>query len=455
MEETILTYLTHSELYARKVLPHLDEGLFSYPHEKLTFNLIKDHINKYNVVPSLEVLYIELENVQDISQEVFNDVQELIAEFKPNDDTKIDWLIDQTETFVQDRSLQNAIRRSIRILDSDTELTKAAIPKLLQDALSVSFSSEIGHDFVEDAEARYEQYHQQETKLRFNIDLLNRITSGGLPDKTLSCIIAPTGVGKSMAMCSLAAGNLMDQKNVLYITLEMAEEAIAQRIDANLLDTPMNKLVELSKEDYKKRIDRLKESTKGRLIIKEYPTASANSTHIRNLLDELKIKKNFVPDAVYIDYLNLCTSSRIKQGAGTNSYTYIKAIAEELRGLAVEYGLPFITATQANRDAMGASDLSLTNTSDSIGLPMTVDFMIALIATEELDEDNQIMVKQLKNRFGDPGMYRRFVVGVDKEKMRLYDADNSDVEAENKPVMDNTEFGDRIFDEKQLFKGFD
>jgi len=451
MEEIILSNLAYNEKYARKIVPYLSDELFSYDAQKKTYQMIREYLERYNALPTKEVLYINLENTNDISEQMFNDTKEIIGNLKVDEDTKFDWLIDETEKFVQDRTITNAIRRSIRILDADTDLTKSAIPGLLQEALSVSFNTEIGHDFIADAETRYEIYHQKDKKLRFNLDYFNRITGGGLPTKTLSCIMASTGVGKSLAMCSMAAANLMDQQNVLYITLEMAEERIAERIDANLMDTPVDGLIDLTKTEYVKKMEAVSESTKGRFIIKEYPTASASAEHFRNLLDELKIKKNFVPDVVYVDYINLCMSSRIKIGAGANSYAYIKAIAEELRGLAVEYEIPIITATQANRDAIGSSDVSLTNTSDSIGLPMTVDFMVAIIATEELDEENKFMVKQLKNRFGDPGKYRRFFVGVDKSKMRLYDCANEI--QEEAPVMDNGDFNTQNY-EPTKFGGF-
>lgn len=454
MEEIILSHLTHSEKYTRKVLPHLTSEHFSEPEEKLVFGMIKDYVENYNTIPTHEVLYIELENKDGISQDQFEKCKNLIGSFKPDENTETPWLVDQTEKFIQDRSIQNAIRRSIGILDSDTELTKEAIPKLLQDALSVSFSTDIGHDFIEDAGDRFDSYHTKEKRVRFNLDYFNRITGGGLPAKTLNCIMASTGVGKSLAMCSMGAANLMDQENVLYITLEMAEERIAQRIDANLLDTPLAELANLSRQEYEKKIAEVKKSVKGKLIIKEYPTATAGASHFRTLLDELRIKKGFIPDIIYIDYINLCVSSRIKMGAGANSYAYIKAIAEEIRGLAVEYNVPIVTATQANRGAMNASDMDLTNTSDSIGLPMTVDFMVSLISTDELEELGQILVKQLKNRYGDPGYFRRFTVGVDKSKMKLFDVENED-DTEDSPVMDSTGFGERLFDERQLFKGFE
>lgn len=456
MEETILSYLAFNEKYARKVIPHLNEDLFNWQNEKIVFRLIKKYMDAYNTIPSRETLYIELANVNDISQQDFDETKNLIGNLKIDDSTNLNWLVDQTEIFVQDRSVHNAVRRSIQILNDPINHSKAVIPKLLQDALGVSFNSAIGHDFIEDAKARYDRLHQYEERVKFNLDYFNRITGGGLPSKTLNCLMASTGVGKSLAMCSMAAGNLMDQRNVLYITLELAEERVAQRIDANLLDVPIQELIDMSKEDYDKKIAELAKSTKGKLIIKEYPTAAANVTHFRHLLDELKIKKNFVPDIVYIDYLNLCNSARVKMGAGANSYTYIKSIAEELRGLAVEFNIPIMTATQANRDAIGSSDMSLTNTSESLGLPMTLDLMVALISTEELEESKQIMVKQLKNRFGDPAMHRKFFIGVNKAKMRLYDVSNED--DNDTPVMDNTDFGASLFDEvsfeKDVFAGF-
>lgn len=460
MEETVLANLIYNEKYARKVIPYLNNELFYEQDEKVLFRLIDEYIDKYNALPTKETLYIDLENVEDIGQVTFEQARDKIAQLAIDEQTKIDWLLNATEKFVQDRAIQNALRKSITILDQNSELTRAAIPQILQEALQVSFDTQVGHDFIEDADDRYERYHLLEDKVRFNLDFFNRITGGGLPPKTLSCLMASTGVGKSLAMCSMAAANLMDQKNVLYITLEMAEERIAQRIDANLLDVTMDELLELTKEQYDKKIEAVRRSTKGKLIVKEYPTATAGSGHFRHLLNELRIKKNFIPNIIYIDYLNLCTSSRIKAGAAVNSYTYIKAIAEEIRGLAVEQVVPIITATQANRDAIGSSDIDLDNTSDSMGLPMTLDFMVALIATEELDDLGQIMVKQLKNRLGDPGINRRFVVGINKAKMRLFDVDISEQQdILDGPVMDNTEFGQQDNDrnkkfDRSKFRGF-
>lgn len=426
MEEIILANLLENEDYSRKVLPHIKSEFFQDNSDKIVFELISTFINKYNSIPTKETLYIDLQNRDDLNEQSFEECQNIIASLRRDESTKLDWLIEHTEKFCQDKAIYLAIRKSIKILDSKSELTKAAIPTILQEALSVSFDSSVGHDFLENASDRWEFYHAYENKIPFGLHYLDKITDGGLPDKTLNMILAPTGVGKSALMCHMAASNLRNQHNVLYITLEMAEERIAERIDANLLDIDMKSLRELPKEKYEEKIDRLKQTCKGKLIIKEYPTTSAGANHFRHLLEELRIKKNFIPDIIYIDYLNICCSSRIKQGAGVNTYSYIKSIAEELRGLAVEYCLPIVSATQANRDAIRSSDIELDNTSDSIGLPMTVDFMIALISTEELETRNMILIKQLKNRYGDPSKNRRFVLGVDKSKMLFYDVNLED-----------------------------
>jgi predicted ATP-dependent serine protease len=338
----------------------------------------------------------------------------------------LDWLLNQTEKFCQEKSVYNAIMESISILDDKTgKKTKGAIPDILSNALAVSFDSHIGHDFIENYEERFDFYHRKEVRVEFDLDYFNEITRGGLPRKTLNIVISGTGVGKTLCMCHFASANLSAGLNVLYITMEMSEEKIAERIDANLLDISLENLSTLPKESYDKKMKRLKEKTKGKLIIKEYPTACAGSGNFRHLLNELKIKKSFVPDIIYIDYLNICLSSRIKQGNGINSYTYIKAIAEELRGLAVEYNVPIVSATQTTRSGYSNSDLGLEDTSESFGLPATADFMFALISTEELESLNQIMVKQLKNRYSDPSSNRRFVVGIDRSKMRLYNAEDN------------------------------
>lgn len=459
MEKSILSHLVFTEKYGRKVLPFLKEEYFQDRGDQTLFNLINDYVQTYNSFPTKEALFIELANKDGLDETVFDSVQGTINSLEVDASTKLDWLVDKTEKFCQDKALYGAIRNSIQIIDGKSKLSKNSIPELLREALGVTFTSHIGHDFIEDWNDRYDSYHKVERRLRFDIDLLNKVTGGGVPPKTLNCILAPTGVGKSLALCHMAAVNLMDQKNVLYITLEMAEERIAQRIDANLLNIPIGDIPTMSKAEYDKRIGKLKETTKGKLIIKEYPTASAGPAHFKHLLNELKIKKNFVPDVIYIDYLNLCISSRIKPGSQVNSYSYVKAIAEELRGLAVEHDLPIWTATQTNRGALNNSDIGLEHTSDSMGLPMTLDFYIALNSPPELQEMGQILVTQLKSRYGDPSYYKNFVVGVDRPKMRLYNVDNSIEEIEEKPVMDSTAFGEadsernKKFD-KGKFSGF-
>jgi archaellum biogenesis ATPase FlaH len=396
---------------------------------------------------------------KNISEDQYKKVLSLITEINSEEYSPQDteWLVDQTEKFCQDKAIYNAIMQSITILDEHetSKLDKGAIPGILSDALGVSFDNHVGHDFIEDAESRYEFYHRVEERIPFDLDYLNRITKNGLPKKTLNIILAGTGVGKSLFMCHCAAANLTLGKNVLYITLEMAEERIAERIDANLLNVDVDKLVVLPKDSYLKKIARMKEKSLGRLIIKEYPTASANATHFKHLLSELKLKRKFVPDIIYIDYLNICSSARVKSGNNVNSYTLVKSIAEELRGLAVEFNVPIMSATQTTRGGYDNSDVGITDTSESFGLPATADFMIALISTEELAEMNQIMVKQLKNRYSNPDTNKRFVIGVDKAKMKLYDSEDtaqsnisdSGQVYDNKdtgPVFDKSAFGKRM-----------
>jgi replicative DNA helicase len=458
-EKLILTNLLHNDDYARKVIPFLSTEYFHDKAEQIVFKLIEDYVNKYNSFPSKEALTIDL-NDKPIQQEQFARCRDVIdvVSVEPSANKTLDWLLDTTEKFCQDKAIYNAIMESIKILDDGGEkkLSKGSIPKILQDALGVSFDSSIGHDFIEDALNRFDFYHRKETKTAFNLDYFNKITGGGLPNKSLNIALAGTGVGKSLFMCHCAAGNLKDHKNVLYITLEMAEERIAERIDANLLDVTIQDLVSLPKNVYEQRMDRLRQTCGGKLIIKEYPTASAGSANFRHLLNELKIKKNFVPDIIYIDYLNICTSSRLKNGNNINSYTYIKAIAEELRGLAVEFNVPIVSATQTTRSGYSNSDVGLEDTSESFGLPATADFMFALISSEDLESHGQIMVKQLKNRYNDPSRYKRFVIGVDKSKMRLYDIDDAtDGVVDDTPVMDRSAIGERLNDErKQMFKEF-
>ena len=401
---------------------------------KLTFQFaldiikeISDFTNKYKTLPTHEALVINFTESKSLSEpEVRNAVNLLNQIHDDKEPSEQQWLTEQTERFCQDKAIYNAIMESVSILDDKThKKSKGEIPKLLSDALGVSFDSSVGHDYMNDSDSRYDFYHRVESRIRFDLDLFNKITKGGFPNKTLNIALAGTGVGKSLFMCHCSAASLSQGKNVLYITMEMAEERIAERIDANLLNVNLSELQTLTREEYLRKFDVLKDKTQGKLIIKEYPTASAHAGHFRSLLNELKLKKNFTPDIIFIDYLNICCSSRIKMGATVNSYSYIKSIAEELRGLAVEFGVPVVSATQTTRSGFSNTDVGLEDTSESFGLPATADFMFALISTEALDQLNQIMVKQLKNRYGDPNLYKRFVVGVDRSKMRLYDAEPS------------------------------
>jgi replicative DNA helicase len=446
LETTILSQLLHNDDYCRKAIPFLKEEYFHEETERILYTTIQNHLNDYNTLPTTEILSITInQSVWKNQEDVFDNVIEYIDNLNDNEIDNI-WLLEKTEKFCQEKSVYNAIMESIQIIDGkDKDKTTGAIPEILSKALSVSFDNHIGHDWIEDFSERYDFYHKTENRVPFDLEYLNLITKGGLPQKTLSCILAGTGVGKSLAMCHFAASNLMDNKRVLYITLEMAEERIAERIDANLLDVSLKDLENLPKISYVKKVERIRDKTEGRLIIKEYPTATAGAGHFRHLMNELRLKRNFVPDIVYIDYLNICSSMRLKYGANVNSYTYIKSIAEEIRGLAVEKNIPIVTATQTTRSGFSNSDPGLEDTSESFGLPATVDLMLALVSSEELEGLNQIMIKQLKNRFNDPVANKRFVVGVDRAKMRLYDVENSAQEEliHDVPVMNKTEFGDR------------
>ena len=427
IERLILSHLIHNENFSRKVVPYVKSEYFEDPPEKLVFKLIQEYILKHNDLPTKQSLLIDLDQIDGIHETEYTKSNEIINTLnKPSDFKDITpWLLEQSETFCQDKAIYNAVVNAIAILEGNekTHLSKGAIPTVLSDALAVSFDPHVGHDFIEDAEDRFDFYHRVEEKLEFDLELFNKITKGGLPKKTLNICLAGTGVGKSLFMCHQAASCLSINKNVLYITLEMAEERIAERIDANLLDIPMDQLEEIPRDMYKKKIDKLKGKTNGKIIIKEYPTASAGAMHFKNLLGELNLKRNFVPDIIFIDYLNICTSSRIRAGANVNSYTYIKSIAEELRGLAVEHNVPIMSATQTTRTGFTSTDIGLEDTSESFGLPATADFMFALISSEEMEELNQMLVKQLKNRYNDPTSYRKFIIGVDRSKMRLYDVD--------------------------------
>jgi len=452
IEDLIFSSLIHNEDYIRTTLPYIKPEYFVNNEYRVIFGLIEEHFIKYNVAPTQAALKIELDNLT-LNQDSYADVVQCIGRLQKQD-TDYDWLLSQTEKYCQDKAIYNAIMESIQVIDGKVkDKDKGALPEILSEALSVSFDQHIGHDFIEDADARYEFYHQKVERLPFDIDYLNKITRGGIPRKTLNVILAGTGVGKTLMMCHFAAANLMAGKNVLYITLEMAEERISERIDANLMSIPLNDLETYPRETYQTKIKRIRDKTSGKLIVKEYPTASVGSGHFRHLLNELKMKKKFVPDIIYIDYLNLCTSSRIKGSANVNSYTLVKSIAEELRGLAVEYNLPIFTATQTNRTGFTSSDVGLEDTSESFGLPATADFMFAAISSEELESLGQLLIKQLKNRYNDPGLYRRFVVGVDRPRMKLYDVeqgaqDNVGPNIDDKPVMDNSAFGERLKAEK-------
>lgn len=460
-EQVLLSHLVFNEEYARKVIPFVKPEYFSDSTDRIIFNLIDNYVKEYNSFPTKEALVIDLGKKDGISDEQFKLASDMVQSFEEKSNKDMEWLLDTTEKFCQDKAIYNAIMTSINILDDKTgKLSKGAIPQILNEALGVSFDTAIGHDFLDDTDSRYEFYHRKERKIPFDLDMFNKITKGGLPTKTLNIALAGTGVGKSLFMCHCAAGNLVAGLNVLYITMEMAEERIAERIDANLLNVPLDELEILPKEAYDKKIERLKNKTHGKLIIKEYPTACAGSANFRHLLNELRIKKNFVPDIIYIDYLNICMSSRIKNGANVNSYTYVKAIAEELRGLAVEFAVPIVSATQTTRSGYSSSDVELQDTSESFGLPATADLMFALIQTEDLQDLGQIMVKQLKNRYNDLALTRRFVVGVDKSRMKLYDVEQEAQEdvmdgPKFKSVMDNTKFGERFDEEFKMAKKFD
>ena len=435
IEETILRNLIYNEQYYRKVVPFIKADYFQEYHEKIVFEEIADFAAKYDKVPTKEVLTINLQNRGDLTEETFKDSVQGINSLS-DDWVDYDWLLDATEKWCQDRAIYLALMQSIKIADGgDKKFTKGAIPSILQDALAVSFDEHIGHDYIEQSSDRYEFYHRKEEKIPFDLEKFNYITKGGLPNKTLNIALAGTGVGKSLFMCHMAGSALTQGYNVLYITCEMAEEKIAERIDANLLNVNVKDITELPEVLFNSKVNEISRKTQGKLIIKEYPTASAHAGHFKALLSDLKLKKDFTPDLIFVDYLNICASVRYK-GAVVNSYTYVKAIAEELRGLAVESNLPIISATQTTRSGYGNSDPDLTDTSESFGLPATADFMFALISTEELEQQGRILVKQLKNRYNDPTSSRKFILGIDRSKMRLYDVadDSSAITIEDEEV---------------------
>ena len=425
VEFLILRNLLYNEEYVRKVVPFLKAEYFENFNEKVVFEEILNFVQEYNQPATREVLCIETEKRQDINDSSFKEISDLITSLEESP-SEFNWLVDTTEKWCRDRAIYLALMESIQLADGkDDTKGRDAIPTILSDALAVSFDSNVGHDYLTDYEERYESYHRKEDKIPFDLEYFDKITKGGIPNKTLNIALAGTGVGKSLFMCHVASSVLLQGKNVLYITLEMAEEKIAERIDANLLNVPIQDITDLPKQMFDSKVTNLAQKTQGTLIIKEYPTASAHSGHFKGLLNELALKKSFKPDIIFIDYLNICASSRYRAGSNVNSYSYIKAIAEELRGLAVEANLPIVSATQTTRSGFASSDVDLTDTSESFGLPATADLMFALISTEELEGLNQIMVKQLKNRYNDPTVNKRFIVGIDRAKMRLYDCEQN------------------------------
>lgn len=425
LEITILRNLVHNDAYMRKVLPFLKEAYFTDDSERNVYNTISEFITKYNKTPTVEALGIALLNAS-LPEVQFKENNILLQQLKEYEEPNTDWLTDETEKFCKDKAVYNAILQSIGVLEGrDKNVAKDGIPSLLQEALGVCFDSSVGHDYFDDSSDRFDFYHRVESRIPFDLSYFNKITNGGIPNKTLNICLAGTGVGKSLFMCHMAAACLAQGRNVLYITMEMAEERIAERIDSNLLNVEIDQLAKLSKDVFESRIKKVNDKFQGKLIIKEYPTASAHTGHFKSLLNELSLKRTFRPDIIFIDYLNICASSRFKAGGNVNSYTYIKAIAEELRGLAVEFNVPIMSATQTTRSGYSNTDVELTDTSESFGLPATADFMFALISTEELENLNQLMVKQLKNRYNDPTLHKRFMVGIDRAKMRLYDLEPS------------------------------
>ena len=447
---TILENLVANEEYARKVLPFLKEEYFQDRNQRIVFKEISSFALKYSKLPTKTSLEVELDNRKDLTEQQYKDITNIVSNFT-DDAVDIEWLTDTTETFCKDRAIYNAVVDGISIIEGrDSTRKPDALPSLLTDALSVSFDNRVGHDYIEDASDRFEYLHRKEERIPFDLEYFNKITKGGLPQKTLNIALAGTGVGKSLFMCHMAANCINQGRNVLYITLEMAEERIAERIDANLMNVSMDALQDLPKPMYDDKIEKIMNKVKGKLIIKEYPTASAHTNHFRSLLQELSIKKSFTPEIIFVDYLNICASSRFKGGSNINSYTLIKSIAEELRGLAVENNVPIVSATQTTRGGYVSTDIGLEDTSESFGLPATADFMFALISTEEMEELQQITVKQLKNRYNDPTVNKRFVLGIDRSRMKLYDVElkaQSDLvdsgQEDEIPALDKSTSGER------------
>lgn len=449
LEQTILSNLIYNDEYCRKVVPYLKEEYFDDVSAKKIFSTFSDYVAEYKEPPSIEALKVMLDDRKDLNEDLFKSVVQTVDNLKQDKSTNQEWLLNETEKFCKDKDLFNTIRKAITIVDgSDKEADTGSLPKLFMDSLSISFDTHIGHDYMEDFESRFEFYHRKEERLPFDIEMLNKITKGGLPRKSLTVFLASTGAGKSLFMCHMAAASFMYGKNVLYITAEMAEERIAERIDANLLDVHLDDLLDMPKNVFEKKISRIREKSPGKLIVKEYPPGTAHAGHFRHLINELKMKKSFAPDIIFVDYINICASSRIKGAAAVNSYTLVKSIAEEIRGLSMEFNIPIVSATQSNRSGYDNTDMDLTNTSESIGLPQTVDAMFALITSEELESMGQLMIKQLKNRWGDLGFYRRFVIGIDRSKMKLYDLEENaqsniqnEAKPDDKPTFDKSSFG--------------
>ena len=448
LEQTVLKNLMTNDAFTRKVAAFIQPDYFEGVYRSL-FREFTKFIAKYNKLPSMEAFKIEIDEGDRLTDEQYRHAMEILPNLFTKEETNLEWLVDRTESWCQDRAVFNAVMESIQIIENKHKtLSKGSIPDVLSKALAVTFDTNIGHDYLENVDARYDFYHEKEERLPFDLEYFNSITKGGLPNKTLNIALAGTGVGKSLFMCHCAGAALSQGKNVLYVTMEMAEERIAERIDANLLNVPIDQLENLSKDMFKDRVGDLARKTQGKLIIKEYPTGQANASHFRALLNELKLKKNFVPDLIFIDYLNICASSRMKgMGGAINSYTYIKSIAEELRGLAVEFDVPIVSATQTTRSGYSNDDVGLEDTSESFGLPATADFMFALISNPELNTQGKILVKQLKNRYNDPTYNQRFVVGVDRSKMRLFDCDQSSMEepeVDDGPAFDKSTAGERV-----------
>ena len=452
VEFLVLKNLLHNEEFLRKVIPFIKPEYFQDTNQKVVFEEISDFVNQYNETPTQEVLSIEIEKRTDVTEQSFKELVQLVSCLEP-EPQEFEWLCDTTEKWCKERAIYLALMESIQIADGqDDKKVPDAIPSILSDALSVSFDNHVGHDYLNDYQERYELYHKRENRIEFDLEFFNKITKGGLPNKTLNIALAGTGVGKSLFMCHMASATLLQNKNVLYITMEMAEEKIAERIDANLLNVNIQDIVELPHHTFETKVNNLAQKTQGTLIIKEYPTASAHSGHFKSLLNELALKKSFRPDIIFIDYLNICASSRYRAGSNVNSYTVIKSIAEELRGLACEANVPIVSATQTTRSGYGSSDVELTDTSESFGLPATADLMFALISTEELEQLGQILVKQLKNRYNDLSIYKRFVVGIDRAKMRLFDCEQTAQD----DLLDSKQEEEYTYEEKpkKSFDGF-